>query len=139
MPSPKKRESCTIFGAWNIGEQRFIWKSAKRGNSKMLIEFLHQIRNHYKGKKIVLIMDNASYHSCKKIRDWVLKYPEVFIAHIPPYSPEYSPVEQVWKWLKTMVSRKKVDYNNLQEKIHAVRQICWAWRENKLVKPLKVG
>ncbi len=128
-----------MFGAWSLREQRFFWKSVKRGNAKTFIEFLHQLRNQYKGRKIVIITDNASYHKCKKIREWLKKYPEILITYIPPYSPEYNPVEQVWKWLKTMISRAKSCYKNLSEKISVVRKITWALRENKLVKPLKVG
>lgn len=105
----------------------------------MLIEFLHQIRAHYKNKKIVLIMDNASYHRCKRVRKWCLKYPEIFIGYLPPYAPEYNPTEQIWKWLKTNISRVNVDYKDLAERTQALRKICWAWSENRLIDPINVG
>ena len=104
-----------------------------------MIEFLHQIRAQYAGKKIVLIMDNATYHRCKKVRKWLGKYPEIFVGFLPTYAPEYNPVEQVWKWLKTMITRANPDYVDLAEKIHVIRRICWSWRENRLVNPFNVG
>ncbi|EHL31237.1 hypothetical protein LDG_6698 [Legionella drancourtii LLAP12] len=39
----KKRESKTLFGALSLSSQAFYWKQAERGNSKIFIQFLHQL------------------------------------------------------------------------------------------------
>ncbi|MBA6340592.1 transposase [Colwellia sp. MB02u-10] len=37
------------------------------------------------------------------------------IIHIPPYSPELNPIEQVWSWLRQneIVNRSFADYEDI--------------------------
>ncbi len=41
-------------------------------------------------------MDQASWHQSYLGEE----YSNLTIIHIPPYSPELNPVEQVWSWLR---------------------------------------
>jgi len=68
-----------------------------------------------------------------------MKHPEIFFANLPPYSPEYNPVEQLWKWLKRKISQFRTVYNCLSEKISAIRKITWAYRKKRLVGDLNIG
>ncbi len=48
-----------------------------------------------KAYKLVII-DTAGFHSTKN-----MKVPDnIFLLHIPPYSPELNPCEQVWQYIK---------------------------------------
>ena len=48
------------------------------------------------GRHAVLILDQASWHTTEN-----LKCPlNISLLHLPPYSPELNPVEQVWHFLK---------------------------------------
>jgi len=122
-----------------MGKQKFYWKKAPRGNTKFFIEFLHQLRQNHKGKKLVFIVDNVSFHRSKKMFKWLNKYNEILLVNLPTYSPEYNPVEQVWKWLKPLVYGARTLDNGLEEILKKIRMICWHWREGRLIKPLKVG
>ena len=31
------------------------------------------------------------------------------LIHLPPYSPKYNPIEQVWRTIKAPISRKYID------------------------------
>ena len=41
------------------------------------------------------------------------------IMHIPPYSPELNPMEQVWQWLRQreLANQCFVDYEDIVEKV----------------------
>ena len=56
----------------------------------------------------VVIMDNASYHNKKRLRMYAWIY-KVKIIFLPPYSPDYSPIEKVWANLKRFLR----DYGKL--------------------------
>jgi len=86
-----------------------------------------------------LILDNASYHKCKKVREWLRKYPEIMFACLPAYSPEYSPIEQFWKWLKKEIGRFQTVFSCLKEKVSAIRKITWGYREKRLVNMPNIG
>jgi len=47
----------------------------------------------------VIIMDNASFHNKKRLRSYARVY-KVTIIFLPPYSPDYNPIEHVWANLK---------------------------------------
>lgn len=119
--------------------RRFYWKQSPKGNAKYLIEFMHQIRLTHRHRKLVFIMDNVSFHVSRKLKSWLKRYPEIMVIHLPTYSPEYNPIEQIWRWLKPLIYGAKALMNGLKELIGRLRVICWHWREGRMINPLKVG
>lgn len=71
------------------------------------------------GKHSVVIMDQASWHQSYLSKD----FDNLTIIHIPPYSPELNPIEQVWSWLRQneLANRCFDGYNDIVDKI------CIAW------------
>ena len=139
LPSSSKRQSATVFGAFNLARQSFYWKKSDRGNAKSFIAFLHQLRQRFKGKHLLIILDNASYHRSKAVKRFLLRHPEVELLFLPPYSPEYNPVEQIWGWLKRKVCEQGAGTKGIAAVISKIRKWCWHWREDNLSAPLHVG
>ena len=60
--------------------------------------FLKELSKTYKNDMILLVCDGATWHKSKGLR-----IPEnIEIMHIPPYTPEMNPIEQIWKQIRTM-------------------------------------
>ena len=57
--------------------------------------FLDQLAKQLAGKNILLIMDNASWHKAKK-----LNWHGMAHEYLPPYSPDFNPIERLWLKLK---------------------------------------
>lgn len=72
----------------------------RRVNSDVMIEFLQQILDSHKRRKIAVVMDQAPCHTSRKVRDFTSKQKRLEVFYIPPYSPELNPDEKVWKHLK---------------------------------------
>lgn len=85
-----------------------------------------------KGRHAVVVMDRAGWHVAKSI--CVPK--NITIVHLPPYSPELNPQEQVWQYIKDNYLSNRV-FENIQEIIQAC---CFAWSEfsqkTELIKSL---
>ena len=66
------------------------------------------------GRHAVVIMDGASWH--QEYLDET--FPNLSIIHIPPYSPELNPIEQVWSWMRQneIANRTFKDYDDIVEK-----------------------
>jgi transposase len=47
------------------------------------------------GKGKTVIMDNASFHRKKQLEEACKKH-EVHLLYLPPYSPDYNPIEKTW-------------------------------------------
>ena len=86
------------------------------------------------GKKYAVVMDNAPWHkkairliATEKQKEYADIYDKVEFVKLPPYSPDFNPIEQVWR-----ITRKENTHNvffpdlkTLQSKIDAAFKF-WA-------------
>jgi len=47
------------------------------------------------GKRLCLVLDNASWHKTKR-----LEWHHIEKVFLPPYSPDFNPIERLWQYLK---------------------------------------
>jgi transposase len=68
------------------------------------VTFLQGLREEYSGELIV-IWDNAPAHHGEALREY-LRTPDLHLrlVALPAYSPDYNPVEELWKWLRDEVT-----------------------------------
>lgn len=59
-----------------------------------------------------VVMDNLSAHRDKLARE-AIEHAGATILFLPPYSPEWNPIEKVWAKLKEFVRRKSTDTRDL--------------------------
>ncbi|KAJ8108217.1 hypothetical protein OPT61_g8328 [Boeremia exigua] len=52
----------------------------------------------------VVVVDNASIHLSQRVRDLCADF-GVFLEYLPPYSPDYNPIEKSFKHLKSWIKR----------------------------------
>lgn len=74
--------------------------------SPALIRFLTNLRRRSR-KKILVVWDGASIHTCSKIKQWLTEQHQaaIWLARFPPYSPQLNPAEQVWNYMKNVLLR----------------------------------
>jgi putative transposase len=66
--------------------------------------FMEHLSAAYPDDLLLLVMDKASWHRSKG-----LSIPEnIRILHIPPYTPEMNPIEQIWKELRKIGFRNEL-------------------------------
>jgi transposase len=54
----------------------------------------------------VLVLDNARIHKGGKIQEIVEKA-GCKLLYLPPYSPDFSPIEPAWGWIKNRVRQRR--------------------------------
>ena len=67
-------------------------------------EFLKKLAKDV-GKKIIVICDNARYHTAKATKAFAENHGSIELEYLPPYCPELNPDEQVWNHLKQRLSK----------------------------------
>ena len=73
-------------------------------NTDNMNVFMKELSKEYPQDTILLVCDGASWH--KSVN---LVIPEnIHITHIPPYTPEMNPVEQIWKQLRSMGFKNEI-------------------------------
>lgn len=89
------------------GDMRFAVIEA-RMNSDKFIEFLKKLRRDA-GKPIIVIADNASYHSSGKVQKFAKESKDIHLGYLPKYAPEFNPDEQVWNHAKARLAKLFID------------------------------
>ena len=92
----------------------------------------------FKGKDIIIILDNASFHNCKKVKRYLRNNKMVHLLYLPPYSPEYNPVELIWKWLKPKIYGFH-SFGRIEELLKRFRKYIWHYNDGRLERPINLN
>ena len=65
-------------------------------NTECMNLFLRELSNAYQNDIIMLVCDGARWHSSNDLN---IPY-NIELLHIPPYTPEMNPIEQIWKEIR---------------------------------------
>lgn len=103
---------------------------------KGIIRFLEQAKKTMR-KKLLVIWDNAPSHKSKVVRDYLASQdkenPRIWLANIPPYSPELNPIELLWGHLKGTLANQF--FRTTEElKIAVIRELNKIKENKKLIK-----
>jgi transposase len=96
-----KRKGLKMFGAIDFFSGAFIYmESDGRFSGDSYIKFLKKLLNKYSDRNIILIEDEAPYHRSAKVnkfKEAMEKEGKLFTYRLPSYSPDYNPIEKLWK------------------------------------------
>jgi len=122
VPTLGQRKSQKLLAGVEPATGKFAYRcQSEYFNAQTYVAFLDEVflpsfykRNH----RVYLIQDNASYHKKPEVYDWFKtnrKRLEVFL--LPPYSPEFNCVEQVWRY-----TRKHATHNRYFDTVDELRE-----------------
>jgi len=95
-----KRKGLKMFGVIEfIGGSFQYMETEGRFNGESYIKFLNQVMSHYNSRPVILIEDGAPYHGAAVVKDFVKNKMKdrLFIYRLPSYSPDFNPIEKLWK------------------------------------------
>jgi len=69
----------------------------KGRKSRLMNEFMQKLCDKYPNDLIILVCDNAGWHKSQ----YTVIPERLTLLHIPPYTPEMNPIEQLWREIRT--------------------------------------
>lgn len=112
----------------------------KRVNSRLFVDFLVQITRHHPHRKVIVICDNARPHIAKYVKEFVMSNKnKIAIYHIPPYSPELNPDEEVWNYLKNVKLKDHQARSKEELKPLAVSKLRSIQNDKKIINSFFIG
>jgi hypothetical protein len=107
---PGVKQKRHIFGAYNWLQDTITWTTAQTKNSANFIQFLeHLLVERYPTGRVVLVMDNASYHkSASALAALSLFEHRVLVIWLPTYCSDLNPIERFWRYLKDLACANKL-------------------------------
>lgn len=104
VPITNEKKRQTYFGGINIVDGKAIVVKYPKGDGENAVKFLKHILSLFTGKKIILLWDKATYHTCREVKkylkqinkglekkDWKLT-----LELLPTAAPEENPMETIW-------------------------------------------
>ena len=95
------------------------------------------LRRRSRRKKMVVVLDNASYHRAKRLRPLLAAHRDHFeLLFLHPYSPQLAPIERVWRLTRRMATHN-LHFHSLDELFTAVESRFTPWRKpNQILRRL---
>jgi transposase len=75
----------------------------KNVNGEIFLKFIKELTEKYQNK--IFLMDNVNFHRNKIIRE-IIEKSNNEILFIPPYSPEFNPIEKLFSVFKNYINKK---------------------------------
>lgn len=88
-------------------------------NADSVCEGLKILRQQNSNEWIYVILDNAAYQRCKKVKNCASEL-NINLIYLPPYSPNLNLIERLWKFLRSKIlSNKYYDsFKTFFDKVH---------------------
>ncbi|MGB8647577.1 MAG: IS630 family transposase [Anaerolineae bacterium] len=111
-----KRKAYKVFGLIDLFSGRLFYQGIEgKFNSESYQAFLLSVLGQTR-KPIFLLQDGAKYHTSKATRAFFAQHAaRLTVYQLPSYSPDYNPIESLWKKLK-----KRATHNKYFEQFAAV-------------------
>lgn len=103
--SPGLKAKVTFYGIYLYSEPSVRVWPYERANGLLTIDVLERLRREHGTRPIIVVWDGASYHRSEIVRAAAERL-GIELVRLPPYSPDFMPVEALWHWL-----REEVTYN----------------------------
>lgn len=123
VPGQRRRGRVNIMGGLRYHDKKRINFVIKKGNADVFYEQLKLLNNFLiqewreqgnsiesfkdKSARILIILDNASFHKRKDILARIeSEMPNIILEFLPPYSPDYNLIELVWHSAKEYIAHR---------------------------------
>jgi len=102
------RKGYKVFGAIEFFSGRLIYQGTEaRFQSDSYQAFLQHLLSQVSGT-IILIQDGARYHTSKSTHEFLEQHKKrLLVYQLPSYSPDYNPIEYLWKKVKTNATHNR--------------------------------
>jgi transposase len=120
VPTSGKRKAYKVFGLIDYFSGRLFSKGhTGRFNSEsyaaFLLDVLAQTTQH-----VVVLQDGARYHTSKAMQQFFAAHADrLTIEQLPAYSPDFNPIEHLWKKVKKEATHLKYfpEFSDLQAEV----------------------
>ena len=125
-----------FFGFVEPANGKLITVEYNSSEHREFIEAIGRMVSEYgTEKKILMILDNvSSHHKAQKVIECNGLYKNVTFLYLPTYSPDYNPIERVWR-----ITRKEQTHNRFFSGLVELRATLTKYFEKFLTANAKLS
>jgi transposase len=121
VPTSGKRKAYKVFGLIDYVSGRLFFKGhTGRFNAESSAAFLQDVLAQTR-RHVFVIQDGARYHTSKAMQQFFATHAErLTIEQLPAYSPDFNPIEHLWKKVKKEATHLKYfpEFTQLQAEVN---------------------
>lgn len=120
-----------LYAALNVASGEVIGTCAERHRGEDYIQFLKLVdQNTPRGKVLHLIVDNASSHDTKAVREYLAKRSKRFAVHFTPTHSSW--LNLVERWFSEITTKRirRGSFSSVKELEHAIMDYIHHWNES---------
>jgi transposase len=106
--TPGNNEKRHLAGSlhWRTG-RLLLSAPGRRRNAALFVSHLDDLRRQLRGYRVIhVVCDNAKFHDCRAVREFLACHPGRIMLHfLPKYAPETNPIERIWWHLHETLTR----------------------------------
>lgn len=106
--TPGNNEKRHLAGSlhWRTGTL-LLSSPTRQRNAAMFLAHLDDLRSRLRSyRKIHVICDNAKFHDCRAVWDYLARHGDRIELHfLPKYAPDTNPIERIWWHLHETITR----------------------------------
>jgi transposase len=96
------RDHANVFGFYALnGTSVSMFPNGSKAADMCI--FLDAVRAANGSRKVMMILDNGPIHHTKTVAAHAAKL-SIVLVFLPPYSPQFNPIEFIWKTIKARIS-----------------------------------
>jgi transposase len=117
----RKNKRITVISAYSNQTKQLIAPMYFEGNTDTEIfnQWIEEFLIPELKPNQTVILDNAAFHKSQKTMELVESV-ECRLLYLPPYSPDFNPIEQKWSYVKNTVKKIRGRFQNFNECLDAV-------------------
>jgi transposase len=116
VPTPAHNDDVCLYGVLELNSGDSFYAFHDKGRSDYTICYLEQLQKQYPEKPILLLWDQARYHTSQAVENWLAQQSQITVMLLPKYAAELNPIEAIWRQLKKQVAA------NLTRSLEAIKQ-----------------
>ena len=107
----------SAISAISPGNRLLFSLGRKNFGAAEVVKFLNQLMKAHPARVIVVVLDNASSHRSKLVKNFERDNSNLKLYFLPTYSPQWNPDEKVWNHLKSieLIGHKERDLDGLEK------------------------
>jgi hypothetical protein len=109
-------------------------------NTDSLIDFLDDLRRHFRRRKVILVWDGLPAHRSRAMTEYLRSQSRwLTVERLPGYAPELNPVEYVWGNVKGQelanlcadnLGHATAAFSSGMARVRQSQQLCFAFLHN---------
>ena len=114
--SGKRRLRTSVMAALNGDEIKAPIRYSGTANTDLFLYWLEKVLLQELKKGQVVIMDNCSIHKSTIVEE-IINSAGCSLIYLPPYSPDFNPIENYWAVMKNNIKKIRHNFENIVDAI----------------------